>query len=230
MYWENVRQQIKGLDCIEIGGPTELFSNLEHNSMLYDVIQSIDGINIFEDNPFQDINNKEYTPYGSLKGILFNIDAAGIESASTLNKKYSVVLSAHVLEHIANPIRAITSWKNLLKDHGFLLIIVPEKSHCFDINREYTQFSHILDDYNNQTDEADLSHLVEIKNKSAFPPRFFNLAQDNYKARVLHHHVYNLETLRETCEYCGFKTLYSFNNEKNKLQNIYLGQLKGWDA
>ena len=40
---------------------------------------------------------------------------------------YDFVFSSHSLEHIANPLKAISEWLRITKKDGYIIIIVPEK-------------------------------------------------------------------------------------------------------
>jgi len=61
------------------------------------------------------------------------------------------------LEHIANPLKAINEWLRIIKNGGYVIIIVPEKSCCFDHKRNYSKFSTLLSQY-----EKNVGILVPI--------------------------------------------------------------------
>jgi hypothetical protein len=48
------------------------------------------------------------------------------------------------------------------EDNGLLVIVAPRKKVNFDHKRETVKFTHLLEDYNNNMDEHDLTHLEEI--------------------------------------------------------------------
>ena len=50
---------------------------------------------------------------------------------------YDFLLSSHMLEHTANPIKALKEWKRIIKDKGYLILIVPHKDGTFDDNIPY---------------------------------------------------------------------------------------------
>ncbi|MBO4555153.1 MAG: methyltransferase domain-containing protein [Elusimicrobiales bacterium] len=44
-----------------------------------------------------------------------------------VNKQYDFVFSSHCLEHMKNPFHAIHQWWKLVKDRGYLYIVVPDE-------------------------------------------------------------------------------------------------------
>ena len=226
--WSLVRQTLAGCCGIELGGPSALFRDPEHDCMLYDILRTLDGANMFNNNTFQTISSDvfEYAP--GKKGYRFNADIVSEKDLSEISKKYPLIIASHVIEHIANPIKALKMWsEKILEAKGYLLLIAPNKQLCFDFGREDTGFSHILEDYEKNTPEADTSHLSEIVEKKAIPvgiKEYLEKAKENINTRVIHHHVFNLDTLKKTCEYSGYKTVACFNHPGNTLQNVYLGE------
>lgn len=113
------------------------------------------------------------------------------------------------MEHIANPLKAISEWLRVLKSQGFLVILVPNKQFTFDNRRDYTSFEHLLDDFKNNIGENDLTHLPEILDKhdlsNGFDSRdrvvFEEQCLHNEENRSMHHHVFNNEVLEEIAIY-----------------------------
>lgn len=75
---------------------------------------------------------------------------------------YGTVLSCHVLEHIANPLKALLAWREVLKPGGKLVLMLPRRTLTGDHAREQTVFAHLLDDYKNNTKESDLTHIEDF--------------------------------------------------------------------
>jgi len=190
---------------VEIGGPSST------GNILYQNAHSIDNV-IFSKNTVWSNHTDEYNYYPNKKGKVIVNDAVNISLVQ--NEYYDFVFSSHSLEHIANPIKAINEWLRIIKNHGYIIIIVPEKSVCFDHKRNYSKFSTLLTQYQKNVGEDDLSTLQEILlnhdlsmdlaagNLQAFTKR----SLDNFNNRCLHHYVYNDELLIEICNYfnCGF--------------------------
>lgn len=72
------------------------------------------------------------------------------------------VASSHVLEHTANPIKALCEWHRVLKHGGIVYMVVPDKQFTFDISREPTAPSHMIDDYLNDVDDTDPTHIDDF--------------------------------------------------------------------
>lgn len=137
-------------------------------------------------------------------------DLAGIESGT-----YDFLLSSNCLEHIANPLKALKEWKRVLKDTGFMLLVLPVKENNFDHRRPVTSFEHLLEDLINQTTEKDMTHLDEILtlHDLAMDPPAGNIEQfrlrslDNFNNRTLHHHVFDFPLIKRMLEYANFEVI-----------------------
>jgi SAM-dependent methyltransferase len=146
-------------------------------------------------------------------GKQFVAEATDLSSIS--GRKYDFILASHVLEHIANPLRALEEWQRTLRPNGILLIIVPDKRRTFDHQRPFTTFKHIEADFQNDTPETDLTHLEEILalHDLALDPnagdasQFRNRCFMNFKVRAMHHHVFTPELLRRMLERVYMKVL-----------------------
>ncbi len=55
--------------------------------------------------------------------------------ASIPDGSYGFLLASHILEHVANPLRATEEFHRVLKPKGFMLIAVPDRLHTFDHRR-----------------------------------------------------------------------------------------------
>jgi ubiquinone/menaquinone biosynthesis C-methylase UbiE len=126
------------------------------------------------------------------------------------------VLASHVIEHIANPLKALYEWKRVLKEDGAIVIIAPHFKTTFDHKRQLTSFGHMIGDYNRNTSERDLSHLPEILSKPELRldpnvtgfEAWAERSKKNYENRELHHHVFIPSTLIKLLDYVGFKIIY----------------------
>ena len=193
---------------VEIGGPSD------NGLIIYHFADLMDNI-IFSDNTtWSNYNSKEYNYYNNKVGKVIISDAVDI--AIIKNEEYDFVFASHVLEHIANPLKAVAEWLRIIKKDGYIIIIVPEKSICFDHKREYSKFSTLLSQYQKNVGEDDLSTLKEIltnhdldidKPAGTFV-EFTKRSLDNYNNRCLHHYVYNYDLLLEICNY--FNCLFIF--------------------
>jgi predicted SAM-dependent methyltransferase len=55
------------------------------------------------------------------------------------------IIASHVIEHTPCLITFIRNCEAVLKEHGALSLVVPDKRYCFDVYREKTSLSSILD-------------------------------------------------------------------------------------
>ena len=208
---------------MEIGGPSKYF---EPNSIfpIYSIVRNLDCVN-FSDNRLWEgeISSDQFLfCLKSKAGKQYIQDAVDL---SEFNKcTFDFIISCNNLEHIANPIKAIKCWYELITVNGTLTVIVPNNLINFDHKRETTSFKHILEDYNSDIKENDLTHLDEILlmhdlNLDPAVDSFSNFKErclNNFKNRAMHHHVFSKELLKEIFEYCNFREL-DFEESTNDL-------------
>jgi hypothetical protein len=93
----------------------------------------------------------------------------------------------------------------LVRKKGRIIIAVPIREKTFDHRRAYTTFEHIMQDYENDISEDDLSHLTEILELHDYDldtpcggrEKFKERDLHNVENRCLHHHVFSEECLRK---------------------------------
>lgn len=200
---------------VEIGGPSYIAL------VIYQNAHSIDNVN-FSNNTVWANHTQEYHYYENKKGRVIINDATDILLVQ--NEAYDFCFSSHSLEHIANPLKAINEWLRIVKQNGYIIIVVPEKSQCFDHKREYSKFSTLLSQYHKNVGEDDLSTLPEILRNhdlSMDPPagdfaNFTKRSLDNYNNRCLHHYVYNDELLMQICSYFKCEFVYAETQGLNR--------------
>jgi SAM-dependent methyltransferase len=202
---------------LEIGGPSKIFSSAEIIPV-YEIAAKIDGCNFSTntvwEGQLQEGNNYEFQQ-NKPKGK--QLICEGNDLSKIDNKKYDFLLSSHSLEHFANPLKAISEWKRVLKDNGLLIIVLPHPKFTFDNKRTVTKFSHLLDDYNNDIQENDLTHLeevVEMHDYSMTPDiadKAFMKARSlkNFENRCLHHHVFDIALLKEIFQHFEIELMSS---------------------
>jgi predicted SAM-dependent methyltransferase len=207
-----LKQIVSNKKVLEIGGPSQLLN------FLYDDVESIEMLNHEESMKVHHVSSFPERTVGKYFG-----DATEWKSFSSndLFNKFDVVITSHTLEHIANPIAALKLWKHCLVKGGTIINIVPNKNFCWDVVRDYTSQEHLLNDYINHTLESDMTHVHE----SSCMPRqnyYEEVGKDN-ETRIIHHHVFNEESLKFVHEYIGFITQKSYVDDSDQLQMIYIG-------
>jgi SAM-dependent methyltransferase len=199
----------EGKQGLEIGGPSSIFRK-DGILPFYESVAHLDNCNFCaetvwsekfqEGKTFQFSKNKEC----GLQILCEVTDLNKIDS-----EKYDFVLASHVLEHVANPLKALQEIRRVTKKNGFLLVIVPEKKNTFDWQRPTTRFEHLLEDYKNNMPESDLTHLPEILQlhdltrdvQAGSFEEFKKRSLDNYRNRCLHQHVFDENLVRQTFNY-----------------------------
>lgn len=216
-------RSLKGKTGIEIGGPSAFFRQKSYYPV-YLYASRIDGVNFNASTVWEGkIEAGETYRYlnGYPKGKQYISEA--IELGGIANEQYDFLLSCHSLEHIANPVKALKRWYEVLKPGGKIVVIVPNKEVTFDINRPYTTFQHLLDDYDNNVDETDNTHFIEVidlHNIEKDPGvsdrgELEKRTADNFHNRCVHHHIFSLATMHQLLEFCGFKV--AFQKEIHRL-------------
>ena len=125
---------------------------------------------------------------------------------------YDVLLSSHNLEHFANPVRALREWQRVLKPDGALVLVLPDYRETFDHRRQPTSVEHMLEDFDQNIGEDDLTHLAEILEKHDLRrdpgagtfEEFQKRCLGNLSNRCLHHHVFDERNSRELLSRMGF--------------------------
>ena len=200
---------------LEIGGPSGLFGR---NGLipLYPFVRELDNCNF---------SNKTVWEGSIREGPTFKYDKRGkpgtqfIAEAGALSmipdNSYDFLLSSHSLEHLANPLKALTEWMRVLAPHGTLVLIVPHKDGTFDHRRPVTTLEHLRADLERQTSEDDLTHLQEILElhdlgrdpnaggQAAFTAR----STANPQTRCLHHHVFDTMLAARVVDCAKFRLL-----------------------
>lgn len=223
MNWGEVINVLRGKSGLEFGGTTELFKSPMYGMHFYPFVK-LDGANKFDNNHFNKISGAKY-----LNGVRFNCDATDENQIKAINKKYDFIVTSHVIEHIANPIKAIKLWsENLLNDGGYILSIIPDYKECFDRKRPLTTIEHLIKDFENNIGEDDITHIEEQKKlhdwKLGGHKDFYKLCENNSETRVVHHHTFTIHNVRELFEHMNMEIVLLFKHDP--LNIVCLTKLK----
>jgi ubiquinone/menaquinone biosynthesis C-methylase UbiE len=205
----------KGQEGIEVGGPSAFFS-FKSAFPIYLYANKIDGVN-FSNNTLWEGKIKEgnlYNYYKNKKGFQFIGEAAHLKEVN--DASYDFVLACHSLEHVANPIKALKDWSRVMKTKGRLVLVLPDKEFTFDNKRPVTTLAHLIEDYKNNTTEEDSTHFEEVIEMHDFKQdAFVQSIEDlikrtnlNMENRAVHHHVFNLDLVKEILVYCDFEMIH----------------------
>ncbi|HUN78412.1 MAG TPA: methyltransferase domain-containing protein [Solirubrobacteraceae bacterium] len=185
--------------ALELGGPSEVFAK-DSLIPIYPHLTALDLLDFSDQTLWSD----HAQPMMPLRRRL--IGEAGT-LAEVPDEAYDLVLSSHVLEHLANPIGALGEWRRVIRRGGHLLIVAPHRDGTFDHRRPITPLAHLLNDAARGTSEDDMTHLPEIlefhdldrdpgaPERAAFEQR----CRENPDVRAMHHHVFDSRTLVEVC-------------------------------
>jgi len=202
--------------ALEIGGPSGIFGR---NGLipLYPVLRSIDGCNFDTRTVWQpeivEGPGKYLFDTSKEGGHQFVLDAVRLEGIPA--GSYDVVTASHCLEHIANPLQALTKWVRVTRPGGYLLLVLPHKDGTFDHRRPVTTLEHLVEDFRRSVGEDDLTHLpeiLELHDLSMDPPAgdmeaFHRRSLDNFQNRCLHHHVFDTELVVRVVDHLNLQTI-----------------------
>lgn len=200
---------------LEVGGPSGIF-RAGSPIPAYRLSERVDNCNFSGDTAWVQ-NQRAGATFAfdppKPPGQQYFCEAGALTHCADLS--YDFVLSSHCIEHLANPIGGLLEWQRVLKVGGALLLIVPHKDGTFDHRRPVTALSHLLDDFNAEMPESDLTHLDEVlrlhdTRKDAGSPEFaaFKIrCEDNFAQRCIHHHVFNTQLAVEVVDQVGFQVI-----------------------
>jgi SAM-dependent methyltransferase len=155
--------------------------------------------------------NAGYIVEGTRRGELEISDDVALSEVP--DGTYEVVLCSHVIEHIANPLRALSAWRRVTGPGRHLLIVAPHMEGTFDHRRKLTPLSHMVDDLANGVTEGDLTHLDEFlalhdddRNvRGLDDPQFVAELRHNVNTRLLHHHTFTTCSLLDLLGHAGLQ-------------------------
>ncbi len=87
-------------------------------------------------------------------------DAATLEGID--ENTYDFLISAHVIEHMRNPIQAFEQWCRVVRPHGKIYLVVPDKRVTFDKHRARTTLPHMVLDYRDPCAKRDYEHYLDF--------------------------------------------------------------------
>jgi SAM-dependent methyltransferase len=79
-----------------------------------------------------------------------------------IDNSLEYVATSHVLEHVANPLMAITEWARVLIPGGIIYAVIPDKRYTWDKRRPSTTAEHMLEDFKNKVTQCDGTHITDF--------------------------------------------------------------------
>ncbi len=209
------RELVTGRVGLEVGGPSLAFSK---GGLLpvYPTVGRLDSCNFAQQTIWEgSIKEGHHFRYDDQKPLGYQYIAEASDLSRVSTGAYDFLLSSHVLEHLANPLKALQDWKRVLGKQGTLILIVPHKEGTFDHRRPVTELSHLVDDFRKSTGEDDLTHLEEVlalHDLDIHPggcdwPTLRERSLRNFENRCLHQHVFDTTLLMRVVNYVGLQIL-----------------------
>jgi SAM-dependent methyltransferase len=228
--YRRIERALRGKQGLEIGGPSSVFTPEAQKKYvpippLYAIAGSIDNCNFATETTWsrgERGRTFHYLP-GKAPGRQYINDATDLSSIA--DGTYDFLLASHILEHVANPLRALKEFHRVLKPKGYALILVPNQIHTFDHRRPVTSVAHLEADLAAGTDESDMAHLdeilslhdLEMDKPAGSPEEFRARCLRNAEVRCMHHHVFDLALLDRVLRRSGFCLLYGTDRWENHL-------------
>jgi SAM-dependent methyltransferase len=200
---------------LEIGGPSATFS-AEGLLPVYEVARCVDNVNFSHHTRWEGaLKNGRHFQFGRNKepGTQFVLEGGDLSDLA--DGGYDFILSCHMLEHTANPLRALEEWRRVLREGGCLLLVLPHKDGSFDHRRPVTSLEHLVTDYRNAIGENDRTHLDEILKlhdlsrdpEQASVAEFQQWIMANEITRGAHQHVFDMRAVVRMLNHAGFDVI-----------------------
>ena len=201
---------------LEIGGPSPIFGP-RGLLPIYDVASRMDNCNFGALTAWEgEIREGRSFRFSRRAPPGHQYVAEATDLGAIASGAYDFLLSSHMIEHTANPLKALAEWIRVVKPGGLFAIIVPHRDGTFDHRRPVTPLAHLIDDFDNDVTETDLTHLQEIlalhdlslDPGSDDPERFAVRSRRNVENRCLHQHVFDTRSAVEMIRHAGLDIMF----------------------
>ena len=95
---------------------------------------------------------------------------------------FDFVVMNHVLEHIANPVKAVREIFRICRKGGIVILAIPDKDYTFDRGRELTSWEHLWSDYGADMRVSDDAHYESFLRSAA--PHVYDEPPENLKIHI----------------------------------------------
>lgn len=208
------RHRFHGRVGLEVGGPSRIFTR-GRLLPVYPLARRVDNVNFAATTAWEHTEPTFRPDPANEPGAWAVSEMTALPHADA---SYDFALTAHAIEHTANPLRALAELRRVLRPGGALVIVLPDKRRTFDHRRPVTTLEHLRRDDAEGVGEDDLTHLPEIialhdVRRDPGAPRdaaaFRERGERNAANRCLHHHVFDLPLMRAMLATAGFVVLAS---------------------
>ncbi len=206
---------IKNKIGLEIGGPSFTFSSFGLVPV-YGQAKRIDNCNFSDRTMWEGYIADPIFRYKKLQlGRQFISEASDLIGFE--DRSYDFLISSQMLQHSANPLRALGEWNRVLCEKGILILTIPHMDKTFDHLRPPTLFEHLIEDFNKNTGENDLTHLDEVLKyhdlerdlEAGSYDEFKRRSENNPINRGIHQHVYDEKLVIKCLNHAGFQILFA---------------------
>jgi SAM-dependent methyltransferase len=221
---------------LEIGGPSKVFSASGYWPA-YETAERVDNVNFRDRTAWHGTveggeDNFCFHP-GKASGTQFIRDASDLHGIA--EGRYDFLLSSHMLEHSANPMKVLHAWKRVLKPGGWMQLVLPHMEGTFDHRRAVTTLEHLQADFDADRAEDDRTHFDEILRLHDLSRDLSQASADSFRAWILdnaanrgaHHHVFTSLLAARLVDAVGFEILAL---EPRRPQDIFLTARKPTDG
>jgi len=194
---------------LEFGGPSFVFS-AAGPFKIYTKVDSLILVDFADKNFWSGLNDHQID-HARIHRVVS--DATNFDL--NLLKDVYCVLSSHMVEHLANPLKYLKNVYSGLDNGALIVTVLPYYKWTYDRSRKPTNLDHIIDDFNNNMDENDLTHLKEVIDSynNLHQGPYYNFenfvveSENNHFHRKMHHHCFDKKLVKDLHEYAGFTTL-----------------------
>ena len=205
---------LAGKRGLEIAGPS-LFFRANGLFPVYAHVGSLDNVNYSAQTIWQgEVKAGEYRfDPARPAGRQWISDASQLEAVA--DASYDFVCNCHVLEHLADPLRALREWQRVLVPAGVLVLALPRHSATFDHLRPMTTLQHLIADNEAARTEDDATHFDEIIRLHDLSREMVAITPHEFRERILrnaefrsaHHHVFDQALTAQMLQHVGFELL-----------------------
>jgi hypothetical protein len=141
--------------------------------------------------------------------LVLDLDRDGLKPVAGESEDF--IVASHVLEHLANPLRAISEFHRVLRPGGTLLILLPDRRRTFDKDRPPTGLDHVVAEFEAGVTEVDDEHIIEFLTNTggadeeleamATDPEQRTTVLERHRSRSIHVHCWTIEEFVQILRY-----------------------------